>query len=199
MIKRILFILITIISFTTAWAQTSVGNWKVYSMFSTISKIEQTSEKVYFISGNNLYSFDKNTEEVYNYTLRNKLNDNIVNDIYYNKENKYLLITYYSGNIDLLYDNGEVVNLPDIKNANLNYSREINDVAFMGDNIFVATKFGLIVFDEKRQEVKYSGVYDKEISLVTCVGEYIVIDQNHALYYIHKDDRFEVFDSYKKF
>ena len=197
MIKRILFILITIISFTTAWAQTSVGNWKVYSMFSTISKIEQTSEKVYFISGNNLYSFDKNTEEVYNYTLRNKLNDNIVNDIYYNKENKYLLITYYSGNIDLLYDNGEVVNLPDIKNANLNYSREINDVAFMGDNIFVATKFGLIVYDEKRQEVKYSGVYDKEISLVTCVGEYIVIDQNHALYYIHKDDRFEVFDSYK--
>ena len=199
MIKRILFILITIISFTTAWAQTSVGNWKVYSMFSTISKIEQTSEKVYFISGNNLYSFDKNTEEVYNYTLRNKLNDNIVNDIYYNKENKYLLITYYSGNIDLLYDNGEVVNLPDIKNANLNYSREINDVAFMGDNIFVATKFGLIVFDEKRQEVKYSGVYDKEISLVTCVGEYIVIDQNHALYYIHKDDRFEVFDSYIQF
>lgn len=199
MIKRILFILITIISFTTAWAQTSVGNWKVYSMFSTISKIEQTSEKVYFISGNNLYSFDKNTEEVYNYTLRNKLNDNIVNDIYYNKENKYLLITYYSGNIDLLYDNGEVVNLPDIKNANLNYSREINDVAFMGDNIFVATKFGLIVFDEKRQEVKYSGVYDKEISLVTCVGEYVVIDQNHALYYIHKDDRFEVFDSYIQF
>ena len=199
MIKRILFILITIISFTTAWAQTSVGNWKVYSMFSTISKIEQTSEKVYFISGNNLYSFDKNTEEVYNYTLRNKLNDNIVNDIYYNKENKYLLITYYSGNIDLLYDNGEVVNLPDIKNANLNYSREINDVAFMGDNIFVATKFGLIVYDEKRQEVKYSGVYDKEISLVTCVGEYIVIDQNHALYYIHKDDRFEVFDSYIQF
>lgn len=199
MIKRILFILITIISFTTAWAQTSVGNWKVYSMFSTISKIEQTSEKVYFISGNNLYSFDKNTEEVYNYTLRNKLNDNIVNDIYYNKENKYLLITYYSGNIDLLYDNGEVVNLPDIKNANLNYSREINDVAFMGDNIFVATKFGLIVYDEKRQEVKYSGVYDKEISLVTCVGDYIVIDQNHSLYYIHKNDRFEVFDSYIQF
>ena len=199
MIKRILFILITIFSVTTAWAQTSVGNWKVYSMFSTISNIEQTSEKVYFISGNNLYSFDKNTEEVYNYTLRNKLNDNIVSNIYYNKNGKYLLITYYSGNIDLLYDNGEVVNLPDIKNANLNYSREINDVAFMGDNIFVATKFGLIVFDEKRQEVKYSGVYDKEISLVTCVGEYVVIDQNHALYYIHKDDRFEVFDSYIQF
>ena len=33
----------------------------------------------------------------------------------------------------------------------------------MGDNIFVATKFGLIVYDEKRQEVKNSGVYDKEI------------------------------------
>lgn len=40
------------------------------------------------------------------------------------------------------------------------------------------------------------GVYDKEISLVTVVGDYIVVDQNHALYYLHKDGRFETFDSY---
>ncbi|MBQ3604906.1 MAG: hypothetical protein II990_01480 [Muribaculaceae bacterium] len=196
MIKRLLFILIAFVSFTTAVAQTAVGNWKVYSMFSDIKKMEQSHNKVYYLSGTNLFSFDKETEETYSYTLKNKLNDITVDNIYYNNEKNYLLITYSSGNIDLLYDDGTVVNLPDIKNSTLNYSLEINDVAFLGDCIYVATKFGLIVFDETRHEVKYSGVYDKEISLVACVGDYIVIDQNRALYYIHKDDRFETFDSY---
>lgn len=196
MIKRLFFILIAFVSFTTAVAQTAVGNWKVYSMFSDIKKMEQSHNKVYYLSGTNLFSFDKETEETYSYTLKNKLNDITVDNIYYNNEKNYLLITYSSGNIDLLYDDGTVVNLPDIKNSTLNYSLEINDVAFLGDCIYVATKFGLIVFDETRHEVKYSGVYDKEISLVACVGDYIVIDQNRALYYIHKDDRFETFDSY---
>ena len=197
MIKKLFFILIAYISFTTASSQTAVGNWNIYSMFSDVNKIEQTSEKVYFLSGNNLFSFDKNTEELYNYTTKNKLNDNIIDNIYYNNDNNYLFISYSSGNIDLLYDDGTVVNLPDIKNSALNYSLKINDVAFLGGNIYVATKFGLIVFDEKRQEVKYSGVYDKEISLVTCVGDYIVVDQNHALYYLHKNGKFENFDNFK--
>ena len=198
MIKRLITILIAVVSLISTSAQTSVGNWKVYSMFSTIKKMVQTPDKVYFISGNNLYSFDKNTQETYNYTTKNKLNDIVVNNIYYNKYNDYLVVTYSTGNIDLIYDDGTVINLPDIKDSGLNYSLEINDVAFNGDDIYVATKFGLVVFNEKRQEVKYSGVYDKEISTVTCVGDYVIVDQEHNLYYLHKDKRFETFDNYIK-
>ena len=58
MIKRLLFILIAFVSFTTAVAQTAVGNWKVYSMFSDIKKMEQSHNKVYYLSGTNLFSFD---------------------------------------------------------------------------------------------------------------------------------------------
>ena len=195
MLKKILIVLVTLIPFISK-AQMPVGEWNVYSMYSSIKKIVQTPDKVYYLSGSNLYSYDKKIQENYNYTSYNKLNDNIVDNIFYNKEKKYLVITYATGNIDLLYDNGDVVNLPDIKNATLNYSLKINDVAFLDDCIYVATKFGLIVFNEARSEVKYSGVYDKEISLVACVGDYIVVDQNHALYYIHKDGRFETFDSF---
>ena len=148
MIKRLLLILIAFVSFTTAVAQTAVGNWKVYSMFSDIQKIVQTPHKVYFQSGNYLYSYDKETQEVYNYTSQNKLNDNIVDNLYYNRDKDYLVITYSTGNIDILYNDGEVVNLPEIKNSTLNYSLEINDVTFLDDYIYVATKFGVVVFNE---------------------------------------------------
>ena len=198
MIKKLLLILIALMPFTSK-AQMAVGNWNVYPMYSSLSKMVQTPDKVYFVSGNYLYSYDKNSQETYNYTSRNKLSDNIVSNIFYNNDKKYLLVTYTTGNIDLLYDNGDVVNLPDIKDAVLTYDITINDVAFSGDNIYVATKFGLIIFDEKKHEVKQSGVYNKEISLVTCVGDYVVIDQNHNLYFAHKDARFEMFENFKLF
>lgn len=195
MIKRIFICLAILVPFLLS-AQLPVGEWNVYSVFTTVTKMLQTPDKVYYLSGSNLYSYDKNIQETYNYSTLNKLSDKVIDDIYYNREGKYLLITYKSGNIDLLYDDGSVVNLPDIMNSTLNYSLEINDVAFMGDEIYVATKFGLVVFNESRQEVKYSGVYNQEISLVATVGEYVVVDKNHALYFIHKDGRFEKFDEY---
>lgn len=198
MLKKILIVLITLIPFISK-AQVPVEDWNVYSMFSTIKKMVETPDKVYYISGTNLFSYDKTTEENYNYTLYNKLNDNIVDDIFYNKVRKYLVITYTSGNIDILYDDGSIVNLPDVKNASINYSREINDVAFLDDCIYVATKFGIIVFSESLQEVKNSCVYGKEISLITCVGDNIIIDQNHALYYFNIKEENKFIEDFNNF
>ena len=193
--RRILLILTVLIPFV-ALSQKSVGKWKTYPRYTNIAKMVQTPEKVYFVSGSNLYSYDKNTQQSYNYTSLNKLNDNGIDKIYYNKGSKYLVVTYSTGNIDLLYDNGEVVNVSAVKDAILPSLPSINDIAFLDDCIYIATKFGLIVYDTSLKKVKTSGIYDKEISLVTCVGDNIVIDQNHVLYYLHKDGRFETFDNF---
>ena len=193
--RRILLILIILIP-VVSFSQTTVGNWKTYPRYTNIEVIKQTPDKVYFVSGSSLYSYDKITQQSYSYTSLNKLSDKNISNIYYNKEDKYLLITYDTGNIDILYDSGEVVNVPVVKDAVLTYTPTINDVAFSDDYIYVATKFGLIIYDEKLHKVKTSGIYNKEISLVTVVGDYVVIDQNHALYFMHKDGRFETFDSF---
>ena len=195
MIKRLLLILNVLIPLIT-FAQTTTGSWKVYSRYTNISKMEQTPDKVYFLSSNSLYSYDKNTQQTYSYSSLNKLNDNYIKDIYYNAEGKYIVITYPTGNIDLLYDNGNVVNVSLIKDAVFIFNPDINDVAFMDNNIYIATKYGLVVYDEQNHKVKFSGIYNKEISFVTCVGDYVIVDQNHTLYYLHKDGRFESFSNF---
>ena len=195
MIKRIFLILIAVIPFILS-AQTAKGDWKIYSRYSSISQMKQTPEKLYYVSGNSLYSLDKNTKETYIYTSKNKLNESNINKIYYNKEGKYLVITYSTGNIDILYDNGKVVNVPYVKDAVLTYDADINDIAFSGDNIYIATKFGIIVYDESKHQVKYSGFYGKEISLITLVGDNVVIDHNRAIYYINKDSKFDSFSDF---
>ena len=165
MIKRALFILVALIPCLT-FAQRDLGEWKSYSRYTKVTQMEQTSDKIYFLSGNSLYSYDKNTNESYTYTSLNKLSDNTINSIYYNNNGKYLLIAYQTGNIDLLYDDGKVVNISNIKDAVLTFPPNIVDVAFSGEYIYIATKFGLVVYDESKQKVKTTGIYNKEISFV---------------------------------
>jgi len=92
MMRRVLLILIAVIPFFT-FAQKDAGSWKIYSRYTKVSQMEQTPDKIYFVSGNSLYSYDKNTQENYTYSSLNKLTENKVNKIYYNNKGKYLVIT----------------------------------------------------------------------------------------------------------
>lgn len=196
MIKRVLILLAVLLPFI-AKSQMGVGEWKLYTTFAnSVTKMLETPDKLYYLSENCLFSFDKETEESYCYASINKLNDNIISGIYYNQENKYLLIAYSSGNIDLLYDNGEVVNMSDIKDATMTTSKKINDVDFHNNRIYVATIFGLVVFDDQKHRVIESGIYNKELLAVEIVGDYILISSDGKILASPKDILHNTFDKF---
>lgn len=156
-------------------AQGRVGEWNVYSIYDgNITDLVDTRDKVYFVSSRRLYSFDKETEEMYSYTTRNKLSDTNVALVRYNAASGYLLIAYVNGNIDLLHDDGRLVNLSDITDAELSHDKSVNDVAFSGNRIYVATGFGLVIFDDKKNQVVESGLYGIPFSRITVAGDNIV-------------------------
>lgn len=158
-----------------AFAQGAVGEWNIYSIYDgNITGLVDAKEKVYFVSSRRLYSFDKETDEMYSYTTRNKLSDTNVSLVRYNPEGGYLFIGYANGNIDLLHDNGRIVNLSDILDAELSHDKSINDVDFAGDRIYVATAFGLVVFDARKNQVVESGIYDVPFRYITVAGNNIV-------------------------
>ncbi len=198
MIKRILLI-VAVLMPLLAKAQLAVGEWKVYTTFANeITKMLDTPDKVYYLSEGCLFSYDKETDESYSYSSANKLNDNNISSIYYNKNNKYLFVAYTSGNIDLLYDNGEIINMSDIKDASLTSSKNINDVAFYDNRIYVATAFGLVIYDDQKHQVIESGIYEKDIKSVEVVADHIVISHNWYLYSIDIENKINKFDNYKK-
>ena len=97
------------------------------------------------------------------YSKNNILNDIDIANIYYNYDKKYLVIVYANSNVDILHDNGNVFNIPDIKNAILTTAKGINDVKFYGDRIYLATDFGIVVLNDKKND-KNSGVSDEGTS-----------------------------------
>lgn len=159
------------------------GRWTLYpSMGYNIEQAVEGSGCVYVTCNGRLFSRDNDTDEVYIYSTSNKLSDNDISSIAYNKDSKYLFIAYDNGNIDLLYDDGRVVNMPDVKDAVITSGHGINSVSFANGRIYLATDFGLVVYDEKRHEVVDSGIYNKAVSQAFAMGKHLVLIIDETLF-----------------
>lgn len=195
MLKKIIFSLLFLSTLIGAYAQHIPGSWKIIPMSgSTIGSIQDTPNMVYYISNGVLYGYDKENNENIYYAPGTKLSDSGIKLMKYNGDKKYLLLAYNSGNIDLIYDNGKVVNLPEIKDANLTTAKTINDVQFGTDRIYIATAFGIVIFNDKDHYVIESGIYNENIPQILELGDYILLwykdsDGKYKVAYSLKNDR----------
>ena len=172
----------------TIYAQQGMGQWQLFPTKSSSAGIvyESNGDMVYYISGSNLFSYDKSTSEIETYNTGNYLSDSGIKCIYYNYNKSYLFIVYENSNIDLIFDNGDVVNIPDLKNTIMMSSKAINDVAFDDDKVYLATDFGLLILNDKKYEVFESYLYNKVFSRVAIVGNKILAICGDNLYVADK-------------
>ncbi len=180
-------------------AQTTVGDWTIYSKYGrTVDKMVDTGSRLYYVTWGMLYSYDYEKNETYEYTTYNKMNDSDITDIYYNYNNKYLLVIYKDYNMDLVYDDGHVVNFPDLMDASTIVDKGINDVKF-GDNvIYMSTDFGFIIYDSVRQEVKESAIFNQKVLTMMEMDDYIVAIINSVLYKSPKEGRHNTMDKFSR-
>lgn len=200
MIKKIILLLALILTIGVGCmkGQLAVGDWNIHPVYSgQITKMIDTQNKVYILSGTGLFSYDKSDDlgEVYAYTLRNVLSENQVSNIFYNKDSKYLMAIYSDSNIDLIYDDGEVVNMSEMKDA-IMQNKTINDVAFDSKNnkIYIATSFGLVIYDDNKHYVIESGNYNTSVTGVDIVGDNLVISYDEKLAYCNISSKINALD-----
>ena len=198
MLKKIFLTLAFVASVALmAKAQQITGQWTIYPQIGfTIDRLVDTPEHAYYLTAGSLYSYDSADNENFVYTTSNRLTDTGISDIYYNYDGRYLLVAYSNGNIDLLYDDGRTVNMPDIKDALLTVGRGINSVAFGSDRIYVATQFGLVIFDDTRHEVVESGIWNRNIDEVFLLGDTLMLIEGFTLYGAPCDGRHNSIDKF---
>lgn len=197
MIRKLSLILVILFPFVVK-SQQMTGSWEVFNVYNSVDNVLETPDRLYYISSGSLYYYDVVNEESVTMTIQNGLNDTDILNIYYNAAQKYLLLAYSSGNIDLIYDNGDIVNMSDIKDAVMSTEKTINNVIFSGDNIYVSTNFGIVIFDGKKHHVIQSGIYGTNIDFFTQVGDYLVIKKSDGyLYYMSASSKINVLDNFK--
>lgn len=117
-------------------------------------------------------------------------------DIYRNNAGRYLLVVYGDGNIDLLHDNGDIINLGDIKDAPQVTGKNINDVAFEDNLVHVAAGFGIVTFNTRDNTVVESGIFNREVTAIAVVGENMIICCDDKLYSSPLKERHNTFDAF---
>lgn len=199
MIKKALYLLLLAVVLTSipAGAQQKSGRWTLYPTIGyTYDKIIETPDKTYLFTGGNLFSVSD--EETYAYNSTNRLSDtSAITSIYYNYSGGYLVICYESGNIDLLYDDGSTVMLPEIKDAVVTTSHTINSIAFGEGKIYAGTDFGLVVFDDKKHLVTESGIYNRKVDFVGVLGDNLVLICGNDVYTSPVSDRHNLLSNFK--
>ena len=186
---------------TAVGAQTAGGQWINHSKFVSgdLTNCIDVGDKVYYLSSNSLYCYDKETQENAAINQSNYLNDSKVTQIYRNYDKHYLLITYESSNIDVIYDGdeGRIVNVSDIKDAMMTTEKTINDVTFAADNkVYVATAFGYVVINDETWNVKESRIFNTNINSVAEVGDYQFVISGSTYYFGLKSQRYDRLSDY---
>lgn len=221
MVKKIFFVLVAtfviLMTGTVSSAQSSVGDWKLHMAFDNyVDKVIDTKTRVYMqipaqffrtdastgyeVPYPTLFVYDKVADELLSYNKRNYLNDNIISYISYNADKGYLLIVYENSNIDLLYDDDTVYNIPGLMSAVLTKSKEVNHVTFdsVNNRVYLATKFGYFVINDDKNEIAESHIYNIDVNSVGRVGDNLILFSEGIAYMSPVDDHHLSMNSFKK-
>ena len=184
----------------TAKAQTGVGNWVIHPVFAgNITNIVDTGDLVYYLSDGNLFYYDKKAEENHFLSRNNKLNDVSVRQIYYNYDARYLMVVYESSNIDVIYPDGSVTNVPDIAHADID-PKGINHITFSGSKVMVATDFGFAILNaDKDFEVTESQNFGVKTTSITQVSDFLIISNDNGAYSSPKSLAMHSLSTFTKF
>lgn len=197
MTRKLFYLILLLLPFM-AKAQIAVGDWKIHSIYGTsLTNIIDTPDKVYYLVSYNLYSYDKKEQVTDAYNKRNQLSDINITNIYYNYDEKFLVIVYANSNIDFLYDDGKIVNLPDLKDVILSTTKGINDVNFKDGMTYMATDFGYMVLNNKKREVKESHFYNVPIKTIAAVGNKLLLADAKKIYISGLNDKHTKLSDFK--
>ena len=199
MTKRIITLLALMMSLC-AVAQNAVGDWRIHTSFvgNQVTAVAEGHQWVYYQSGGNLFRLDKETSENESLSIINDLSDMNIAKVYYNSDKDYLVVVYSNSNIDIILSDGQVVNMPEIKDAVMTSSKAINDVTFAPGLIYLAAGFGYVVIDDSKFVVKESHLYGQPLNSVAQVGQFLLISTEDGVYYGDADEYHEQLSSFKK-
>lgn len=158
MLRRLYFILLLIALFVPRFQlyaqQVAIGDWRVHAAMQDAISVVDAGDRIYCATRRGLYAVSKEDNSIQRYSKSNGLNDVAISAIDYNPQYKVLIIAYQSSNIDLLYNNGSVINIPDIKRKNIPGDKSIYHVNAQHRNVFLSCGFGIVVLDLNRKETK---------------------------------------------
>ena len=156
--RRFLLFTLCILATTCAIAEDEIfGNvyqWHSHTAFTGVDEVVLLGDYVYALSANSLFSLNKKTDEIEQYTRLTGLSSARIDHIAYNEVLNKILITYQDGQLDIIDHKGNIYNISDLFVKQMSVSKQVNDIHMHEELAYLAMSFGVLVVDMRKMEIK---------------------------------------------
>ena len=173
--KRIFLSLLLLLALMspTVWADGADASlWTYHLAYHRAQQVIGAGRVCYGIFNGNLLAYDVDDHSVRDIDKRTGLSEKGIRWAGYSFTQHCLVLFYESNNVDLLYDDGTVVNIPQIKQY-ADYAINASCLNVCGDWATVSTSEGVILLDLKKREVKAYYRIMQAVNDAVVQGNYI--------------------------
>lgn len=153
-----------------------VDTWTLYPAFNEPAQIESAGSMLYVLSEGDLYSCNTSDNSVQIYDKSNFLSDCGIAFIGWCKEAKRLVIVYKNQNIDLLEENGNVVNISDYYSKSLTSDKTVYGLNIYGEYAYLSTGFGIVKLNVKKAEFSDTYTLGFQVDWTHIEGDKIIAE-----------------------
>ncbi|MEM5563561.1 ABC transporter substrate-binding protein [Psychroserpens sp. AS72] len=149
MFKRIVFILLVLVSFKGV-SQDFSTLWEGYFSFFEIKDVTKGNDKIFAASENAIFSYDVLTNEINKITTIEGLSGETITTIKYSEEFELLVVGYETGLLEIVFDGDtEILSIVDIleKESISPVLKKINHFNESDGLLYISTDYGISVYD----------------------------------------------------
>lgn len=129
------------------------GTWQAYPSMRLTQAIHMAGEDIWVGTNGGVYRYDVETGEIKRFTRIEGLGHTSVTALA--EYGGYLWIGYDNGVLDRLdLESEDITSFRDIERADRYPNRRINRIRVIENSLYIATGFGIVVFDPERNEVR---------------------------------------------
>ncbi len=156
-IARIITISLLLISVSI---NAQIGTWRTHFNYLNTKDLAIAEKAIYCISENGFFYYDTSEKQTVKLSKLDGFTETGIAKIAYNSPQKILVITYQSGNIDLLKVNekgepSKITNIPLLKETTtIQGNKQANHIEFKDKIAYIAYDFGLVLLDVEKQDIR---------------------------------------------
>ncbi|MBX7242775.1 MAG: hypothetical protein K1X92_13615 [Bacteroidia bacterium] len=149
-----------------------VGEWQAYTGHFQCVRSASDGGSIFTITQGGMFSYEISSKELRSFSTVNQMSDIRPGTIYYNSPTQQYFLGYDDGTLDYFSDPEQITAITDIERSVFYTQKKIYDITGDDEYLYVATEFGMVIFDLALMEPKFS---------VTKVGNSLVRSKINAV------------------
>jgi len=131
----------------------AIGEWRTHLPYDQIIDVAVAGNIVFAASPYSMFTYNMGDNSMVRFDKVKGLSDVGISKIGYNQPIKSLLVAYANTNLDIVRENGTIVNISDIKDKDILGKKTINNILFKDNLAYLSCGFGIVVLDMEKEEI----------------------------------------------